>query len=597
MKNEPKEIVALYVRVSTDKQDTDMQREALNKEVEKQDMRVYKTYDDTKTGSSEHRKDFDEMIADAKAGKFTKLLLWKLDRFSRSVRVGLQVLFELEKIGIKIFILNEPNLNTDSQGSKMARNMVLMGAEMQHDSIKLNTRTGFARYIKQGHWPFSASPPFGYICRNKKWAEQHNELPDYKLYINPEQAKVVKRIFNLYVNSNLSMRKILKVLNDEKLPPPVALYGPKKIKKRPNVWYKDMVGRILDNEIYTGRKMIGKHWKDEDTGEMRGLGKIYEFECPEIISRELFDRAKEKKMERLQFGYNIGRSKRDYLLRGFIRCGKCRFPLHPSTAKRHKDFVFYFGRGDAHINPQRCSPYCGSIGEGKLIETIANGFNTSLCTANEEELNKMFKNDDYEEVKALIDRHEGALKKLNEKRQRIIQNYEDGHIEIGDKRSKILAIDNEIKIVKDRISEANQRILTKSEQQEILELYKDYYKAMNLVVKSWQRSDLKWSEERESPIKLLSREESYIVVKTLLDKMILKAIYVDWQNKKIALHTNIFNQLKTLDCDDRACTNSFRRKVKLERVALPDTSLNYQPEQRGQAYYKDFVFYFPYCSL
>jgi site-specific DNA recombinase len=497
MKNETNEIVALYARVSTGLQDFELQMKDLKEEAKRRGVKVYKEYQDQITGSSEHREYLDQMIADAKAGRFTTLLIWKMDRLARNVRNGLNALHNIEETGVKVCFFKEPYLNTETPNYKMARNMLLMGAEMEHDAIKTRTRAAKINYIKEGKWPVPAYPPFGYNCVN------------YKLVIVENKAKVVRKIFDLYVKSNLSMRSIVNKLNDEKIPVP-SPNSPRRIHF--TGWRRDAVRNIIDNQIYTGKRMIGQK-----------LGPIAEFKCPPIISEELFKEAQQKKEERFTLTYNPGRMKRDYLLRGLVRCAKCGFLMFPRfkrVGENKQEYYSYVGMSD-ETNVKRCK-YCGMMGEIGLVEAIANGFYKSLFQSDEAGLNKIF--GENEDSKQDVINLEEALAKSKQRKERVIEAFLSGDIDATSKRVRITVINNEIKIIEDKIQEFNQKSLTKSERDEGLRRLKKFFLDTNYF---------------DNLMPVLNKEKSYKLVKALIQNMIIKSIYIDRARKSLAVHTTI----------------------------------------------------------
>lgn len=79
--------VALYARVSTDRQKVDMQLRELEAFVKRSGWKLYKKFiDQGYTGANTKRPAFIEMMIEAKKRKFDILLVWKLDRLSRSLK-------------------------------------------------------------------------------------------------------------------------------------------------------------------------------------------------------------------------------------------------------------------------------------------------------------------------------------------------------------------------------------------------------------------------------------------------------------------------------------------------------------------------------
>ena len=102
-KEDPNSIrsVAIYARVSTERQKVGMQIHELREYVERRRWTVYREYiDQGFSGSGMQRPAFSEMMAAARKRRFDVLLVWKLDRLSRSVKDLVDTLHELDALGI-----------------------------------------------------------------------------------------------------------------------------------------------------------------------------------------------------------------------------------------------------------------------------------------------------------------------------------------------------------------------------------------------------------------------------------------------------------------------------------------------------------------
>lgn len=108
--------VAIYCRVSTDKQEADNQLIQLKEYALKSDYSIYKEYTDIISGKENSRPAYDEMFRDAHQKKFDLILFWDLSRFSRSGTLfTLQKLKELEKLGIDWESYQEPYFRSAGQ--------------------------------------------------------------------------------------------------------------------------------------------------------------------------------------------------------------------------------------------------------------------------------------------------------------------------------------------------------------------------------------------------------------------------------------------------------------------------------------------------
>src|SRR5712691_4571756 len=94
--------VALYARVSTTNgtQDPEMQLRELREYAANRDLAIVGEYIDRMTGSNDSRPALNQLMADASQRRFDAVVVWKLDRFGRSLRHLVNALAELEGLGL-----------------------------------------------------------------------------------------------------------------------------------------------------------------------------------------------------------------------------------------------------------------------------------------------------------------------------------------------------------------------------------------------------------------------------------------------------------------------------------------------------------------
>ena len=133
--------VAIYVRRSVSDRDKgnnslsiDSQKEDCKKSLEKgEKFRIY--CDDGKSGKDiAHRPAFQQMMADAKDGLISRVVVKKYDRFSRNMREYLNISDELDKLGVAVISLME-KFNTATKDGRMMRNNLLNFAEFERETI------------------------------------------------------------------------------------------------------------------------------------------------------------------------------------------------------------------------------------------------------------------------------------------------------------------------------------------------------------------------------------------------------------------------------------------------------------------------------
>ena len=114
-----KKSVAIYARVSTERQAVDMQLAELREYVQRAGWKIYREFvDEGYTGKNTARPAFKEMMDEARRRKFDVLLVWKLDRLSRSLKDLIGTLDELGHLGID-FISYDNKIDTSSPTGKL----------------------------------------------------------------------------------------------------------------------------------------------------------------------------------------------------------------------------------------------------------------------------------------------------------------------------------------------------------------------------------------------------------------------------------------------------------------------------------------------
>ncbi len=141
---------AIYARVSTDKQKVDMQVEELKKYISNRDFKLGQLYiDQGYTGGNINRPAYGHMMEDAHKRLFDVLIVWKLDRLSRSLKDLITTLETLGSLGID-FISYDNSLDTSTPTGKLVFHVVGSVAEFERDIIRERVRAGLANARRNG---------------------------------------------------------------------------------------------------------------------------------------------------------------------------------------------------------------------------------------------------------------------------------------------------------------------------------------------------------------------------------------------------------------------------------------------------------------
>lgn len=197
-----KPLAAIYIRVSTQEQakhgfSLAAQQEALEnyaKALGYDILRVYK--DEGKSAKNiQQRPEMVQMLKDAEDKKFSAIFIYKLDRFSRSIKDLILTIDKLKEWGID-FVSLQDKIETTSASGKLMFHIISAFAEFERNIIGDRTKFGMERKAKEGG--FITKAPKGYILVNKE------------LIIKDQEAEQVKKIFEEFLNSDISLTQLAK---------------------------------------------------------------------------------------------------------------------------------------------------------------------------------------------------------------------------------------------------------------------------------------------------------------------------------------------------------------------------------------------------
>src|SRR5258708_35208116 len=149
-------IVAIYARVSTSDQSCAMQLPELRQYVVRHGWEFFAEYVDTGfSGASASRPELDRLLQDAQLGRFEGVLVWKLDRWGRSVANCVRTIQELVALGIRFLSPNESiDTGTESPMSRFLLHLFAAFAEMEREIIRDRVRAGVRAAKARGVYVF-----------------------------------------------------------------------------------------------------------------------------------------------------------------------------------------------------------------------------------------------------------------------------------------------------------------------------------------------------------------------------------------------------------------------------------------------------------
>ena len=363
-----KKRVAAYCRVSTDNDEQlgslENQMDAFRYQVTlHDDWELVDLYTDEGISgtSTKHRKGFNQMIADARAGKIDYIITKSISRFARNTADCLNYVRELRAIGVEIFFEKE-GIDTADSYSEMLLTIMAAFAQEESRSISENIKWGIRKRFEAGHEV--KVPVYGY---------RHTDEQMY--IIVPEEAAIVKEIFTRYAHGE-TPGEIMKDMIARNVPPPAG-----------DKWKLLQFARMLHNEKYTGDVVLQKHYIENHLThkEVVNHGEIPLYHIynahPAIIDRHLFAQAEAvSKMREVKTGNS------SYPYGDKLKCPCCGETLvHGSL------YSIYFGGKLVHNGGWGCY---GPKGCGQFL-IIQNILDDAVLAAYEEKYEQTLEKVDY----------------------------------------------------------------------------------------------------------------------------------------------------------------------------------------------------------
>lgn len=423
--DDKKFVVGLYPRVSTEDQfrnghSLDEQKERMLKLCDYKNYEVYKVYEDAGISAKNmNRPAFQEMIQDIKDGKINKIIVYKLDRLTRSIKDLEEICTFLEENNCSLESMCE-DINTSTANGKFFIRMLTILAQLEIERTSERTKFGMVGAVKKGH--FVGRPPIGY------------DKIDKKLVINDIESEVIRRIFDLYIKG-IAANAITKLLNEEK-----ALN---------RKWIPTLIDRILSNEIYIGNYVHRKTVSDEESQKFIGV-------APAIIEEEVFNIAQVQKQKNLK---NYKR-KQTYIFMQSIKCPKCGTIMRGCSSKSHT--------GEKHCYYQ-CANCKTRVSEKKIEKQMINFLDDMLDFFLL--IDNTYKPYLYQDTEKELKKCNKIIDELNTKEKRIKSAFVDGILEEIELKDELDFIKNQRKITEEKIKNLTIKESTEDHKNEMKLIY------------------------------------------------------------------------------------------------------------------------------
>lgn len=312
--------VAYYARVSSQRQETEQTIETqimgIKDFIKLNNHTLIQEYkDDGWSGTILARPALDQLRLDAPKRLWDAIVVYDPDRLSRKYAHQELVIDELQTKGIEVLFVTTPPVK--NEGDKLLYGVKGLFAEYERARIAERFRLGKLRKAREGH-VVTSHAPYGYAYIPKQ-GDRHGYFE-----VIPAEAEIVRKIFHWVADDGLTIRQVVKKLQDLGVKPRKSIRG---------VWNNSTLVTLLRSETYYGKahfnktvgivpenpKNLSKYKRTVKSSRKNKDRADWVFiPCTPIIDEALFNRTQKQ----LQLNYERCRRNRqhDYLLANLIRC-------------------------------------------------------------------------------------------------------------------------------------------------------------------------------------------------------------------------------------------------------------------------------------
>ena len=460
--------VAAYCRVSTDNEDQansfESQQRYFREYIEKHpDWKLCGIFADEGVSgtSTKKRKEFLRMIDCACRGEIDLILTKEISRFARNTLDSISYTRQLKEHGVGVIFMND-NINTLDPDAELR--LTIMSSIAQDEIRRTSERVkwGQQRRMEQG-------VVFGYSMLGY-------DVKDGKITVNEEGAKIVRLIFDKYVNEGKGTHVIARELRKAGIYP-----------MRVQEWNNTVILRVIRNEKYCGdlvqKKNITPNYLDHKKKCTHGEEEfvIIRNHHEPIISREMFDKANQIADSRALSQEGKAKHSNRYPFSGKIKCGICgaSYTAKYNTRKDGSKYkAWRCGEAAAHGKPHidergnHVGCYCNSIRNEEAVHIMYLAaknlkYNRKKIESNLIKVIESVLED--KSLKADIGKLEREIEKEETKSDKLLDLYLEDNITKEKYEQEKAVVDGRIMALREQISSINSTNEIQSQKEEVFE--------------------------------------------------------------------------------------------------------------------------------
>ena len=430
-------MIALYPRVSTQEQakdgySIDEQIDRLKKYCEAMGWKEYKLYIDAGySGADLNRPALQQMLKDIRKGKIEKVVVYKLDRLSRSQKDTLNLIEdEFLKHNVDFISMNE-NFDTSTPFGRAMIGILAVFAQLEREQIKERMSMGKEGRAKEGKWGGGARTPFGY------------DYVDGQLVINEYEAMIFKEMVEMFLQGH-SIRHIELTMAE---------------KGYHNKWGKPLsnagIRQMFHNKVCAGY--------------IRYNGEYYKGTHEPIVDEKTMDKiikiCDKRKKKAIKNKSRTGSTYSSYLA-GKIYCGKCgaKYYRHTNTSK----YSYYSCYSRRKIKPSLViDPNC--MNKHYPMEELDNIILEEIkkLAIDPNYISEIKKKNTSQEELDKIQIIKDKIEKINAQKSRFMDLYGLGEFSVDELQNKIAPLNNQKTLLEQELENIKQEEAQLSESETI----------------------------------------------------------------------------------------------------------------------------------
>lgn len=343
--------IAIYARKSVFREDSisiESQIEQCEYEARGEEYLVYK--DNGFSGKDTDRPDFQRMMTDIRAGLINKVIVYRLDRVSRSVLDFSEMMEEFQKYNVA-FVSATEHFDTSSPMGRAMLNICIVFAQLERETIQQRVTDAYASRSKRGFY-MGGKIPYGY----KKVPHTIDGVKTSMYMEEPEEANDIRLIYQLYSKPSATLGDVLRELKTRGI----------NINRRGHCWNTSRLSEIMRNPAYTSNDLLVYNFFAEQKSNIIDSRDVFDGERSlylfkgENTNRKTWDLSGQNIVtaphkgivdsktwvycrQKLLGNHQIKNCKaKNSFLSGKIKCGNCGYAIVVKFSQRCKGHVRYF---------------------------------------------------------------------------------------------------------------------------------------------------------------------------------------------------------------------------------------------------------------